>query len=412
MSTNRGWRSIAIDLTPLRGSRQFRLLWSGQALSFLGSTLTYVALPYQVFQLTDSSFAVGMLGLTTFLPLLAVALVGGALADAVDRRQLFLLAQIGEAAVAGLLALNALSPHPRLWALYVLSGAAGALTGLGRPSLDAMLPRLVPIEQVPAAGALIALYGTLGFVIGQLAAGVLIATIGLAATYFIDFCTFSASLLSLRAMDDLPPPDDADRPSFRGMVEGLRFARRNPVVLGTYLLDWDAMIFGFPRAVMPALATGRFAGGPATLGLLYAAPTAGAFVMSVTSGWAGRISRQGLAIVVAVVVWGSAIVGFGLTHSLAVALAMLAVAGGADMVSGVFRMTIWARVVPDRYRGRLAGVTLINVTSGEMLGDVEAGAVAAWRTPGFAVVSGGVACLAGVAVLVVALPAFVRYRAE
>jgi hypothetical protein len=296
--------------------------------------------------------------------------------------------------------------------LYVLSGAAGALTGLGRPSLDAMLPRLVPIEQVPAAGALIALYGTLGFVIGQLSAGVLIATVGLAATYAIDMATYSASLLTLRAMDGLPPPDDADRPSRRGIVEGLRFARHNPVVLGTYLLDWDAMIFGFPRAVMPALAAGRFGGGPATLGLLYAAPTAGAFVMSVTSGWAGRVTRQGLAIVVAVVVWGFAIVAFGLTHSLALALAMLAVAGGADMVSGVFRMTIWAQVVPDRYRGRLAGVTLINVTSGEMLGDVEAGAVAAWRSPGFSVVSGGVACLVGVVALVAALPAFVRYRAE
>jgi hypothetical protein len=172
------------------------------------------------------------------------------------------------------------------------------------------------------------------------------------------------------------------------------------------------MIFGFPRAVMPALALGRFGGGAATLGLLYAAPTAGAFLVSATSGWTGAVRRHGLAIAVAVGVWGLAIVAFGLSHSLVLAMLFLAVAGGADMVSGVFRMTIWAQVIPDRYRGRLAGVTLINVTSGEMIGDVESGAVAAWRGPGFSVVSGGVACLVGLGVLVVLLPEFVRYRAD
>jgi MFS family permease len=405
------WRSIAVDVTPLRTSRQFRLLWSGQAMSFLGSMLTYVALPYQVFRLTGSSLAVGMLGLSTFVPLLAVGLVGGALADTLDRRRLFFLAETGLAAVSVLLAVNAFLPQPQLWALYLLSGCSGALMGLGRPSLDAMLPRLVAPEQVAAASALTALYGSLGLVLGQLAGGVLVATVGLGATYAIDAATFAASLLTLRAMDAMPPDPDAGAVSLSSIREGLRYVRGNKVVLGTYLLDANAMVFGFPRAVMPALAAGRFGGGAATLGLLYAAPTAGAFVVSATSGWASAVRRHGLAIAIAVAVWGLSIIAFGLTHTLPLALVALAVAGGADMVSGVFRMTIWAQAVPDRYRGRLAGVTLINVTSGEMLGDVEGGAVGAWRGPGFSVVSGGVACLAGLAVCLALLPDFVRYRA-
>jgi MFS family permease len=405
-------RSLAIDVTPLRTSRQFRLLWSGQALSFLGSMLSYVAVPYQVFTITRSSLAVGLLGLSTFVPLLAVGLVGGALADRFDRRRLFFLAETGHAAVAVLLAVNAFLPHPQLWALYVLSATSGALLGFGRPSLDAMLPRLVEPEQVPAAATLTGLYGSLGLVLGQLAGGVLVATVGLGTTYAIDAATFAASLITLRRMDAMPPDPDASDVSWTSIRDGLRYARRNKVVLGTYLLDTNAMIFGFPRAVLPALATGRFGGGAATLGMLYAAPTAGAFLVTATSGWTGAVRRHGLAIAIAVGVWGASIVAFGLSRTLALALLCLAVAGGADMVSGVFRMTIWAQVVPDRYRGRLAGVTLINVTSGEMLGDLEGGAVAAWRGPGFSVVSGGVACLAGLAALVALLPEFVRYRAD
>jgi hypothetical protein len=241
---------------------------------------------------------------------------------------------------------------------------------------------------------------------------VLVATVGLGTTYAIDAATFAASLITLRRMDAMPPDPDASDVSWTSIRDGLRYARRNKVVLGTYLLDTNAMIFGFPRAVLPALATGRFGGGAATLGMLYAAPTAGAFLVTATSGWTGAVRRHGLAIAIAVGVWGASIVAFGLSRTLALALLCLAVAGGADMVSGVFRMTIWAQDVPDRYRGRLAGVTLINVTSGEMLGDLEGGAVAAWRGPGFSVVSGGVACLAGLAALVALLPEFVRYRAD
>jgi hypothetical protein len=275
-----------------------------------------------------------------------------------------------------------------------------------------MLPRIVEPEQITAASALTALYGSLGLVVGQLLGGVLVATIGLGWTYTIDAATFAASLLTLRAMDAMPPDPDASDVSLAAIRDGLRYAIHNQVILGTYLIDFNAMVFGFPRAVMPALATGRFGGGAATLGLLYAAPTAGAFVVSATSGWTGRVRRQGVAIALAVAVWGGSILLFGLTSALGLALLLLAIAGGADMVSGVFRMAIWAHVVPDRLRGRLAGVTLINVTSGEMLGDVASGAVAALRGPGFSVVFGGAACLVGLGVLVAALPGFVRYRAD
>jgi len=403
---------LAIDVTPLRTSRQFRLLWSGQALSFFGSMLTYVAVPYQVFLITESSFAVGMLGLATFLPLLAVGLLGGALADTMDRRRLFFLAETGQTTVSVLLAVNAFLPHPQLWVLYALSAISGALLGFGRPSFDAMLPRLVEPDQVTAAGALTALYGSLGLVVGQLVGGVLVATIGLGWTYLIDATTFAASLLTLRAMDAMTPDEDASDVSFAAIRDGLRYAVRNRVVLGTYLVDFNAMVFGFPRAVLPALATGRYGGGAATLGLLYAAPTAGAFFVSATSGWTAGVRRQGLAIGLAVAVWGASIFAFGLSESLAIGLVLLAVAGGADMVSGVFRMAIWATVVPDRLRGRLAGVTLINVTSGEMLGDVESGLVAAWQGPAFSVTFGGAACLAGLGALMALLPDFRRYRAD
>jgi MFS family permease len=408
-------RRHAIDLTPLR-TREFRLLWSGQAVSFVGSQITYIAVKFQIYDLTHSSLAVALMALCELVPLLVMSFVGGALADAVDRRKLFLRAEVALTFVSVFLLANALLDRPLLWPIYVLVAFAAGLDGLGRPSLWAMLPRLVPKEQLPAATALHGVYVNLGAVAGPAVGGLLIATLGVRGTYAIDVASFAVSLVTLRLMKATPPPDDADRPSLRSVVEGFRYARSQPVLMGTYLLDFNAMVFGMPSALFPELAATRFAGSgldKATVyGLLAGAPAAGALVGSLTSGWVGRGRRHGHAIVVSFVGWGVALTAFGLSDPLWLALPFLAIAGAGDFVSATFRSTIWNQTIPDKLRGRLAGIELANVASGPLLGDFEAGAVSRVAGPRFSIVSGGLACLAGAGLLSLLLPEFLRYRSE
>ena len=407
-------RMLAIDFSPLRTSREFRLLWSGQVVSFLGSQITYVALQFQVYELTRSSLAVGLMALCELVPLLTMAFVGGTLADAVDRRKLVLRVEALLALVPLGLFLNVTVGEPRIWPLYVLAAVAAGLDGLGRPSLWALLPRLVPKEQLPAATALHSLYVNLGAVAGPATGGFVVAGLGLRGTYALDVVTFLVSLCTLAAMKATPPPADAERPSLRSLAEGFRYARSRPVLMGTYLIDYNAMIFGMPTALFPALAFERFGHhgmAPATvLGLLHGAPYAGALLGTATSGWIRHIRRHGVAIVWSVCVWGVAITAFGFATSLWVALPLLAVAGAGDFVSATFRSTIWNQTIPDELRGRLAGIELANVASGPLLGNLEAGAVARLRGTQFSIVSGGIACLVGAAVLAWRMPEFVRYR--
>jgi hypothetical protein len=403
-------RRLAVDIRPLRTSRDFRLLWSGYAISFLGSQLSYVAVPFQVFRLTHSSLKVGLIGLAILVPLLITSFLGGALADAFDRRTLFAVSESAHTVIALGLVVNALLPHPHLWALYVLSGLTGAISGIGRPSYDSLIPRIVTIEEIPAASALLALIQSVGLILGPALAGILIAAIGLSSTYLVDALTFSASLGALALMRAAPPPEDAARPSMRSVLDGLRFLGTQPVIQGTYIVDFVAMLFGMPSALFPALAAGRFGGGPQVLGLLYAAPFAGTLLVTVTSGWTSHIRRQGRAVVFGALGWGLAITAFGLVHQLVPALFFLALAGAGDMISGLFRMNIWNTAIPDAYRGRLAGLELANVNSGPLLGDFEAGAIASWRGLGFAIVSGGLACIAGVLLTAALLPRFLSYE--
>jgi MFS family permease len=402
-------KRLAVDVRPLRTSRDFRLLWSGYAISFLGSQLSYVAVPYQVFRMTHSSWKVGLIGVSILVPLLITSFLGGALADAFDRRMLFAISEAALTLVALGFAINALLPHPHLWVLYVLSATTGAIDGIGRPSHSSLVPRIVTIEEIPAASALLALIQSVGLILGPALAGVLIATIGLTGTYLVDAVTFSASLAALALMRASPPPEDADRPSLRSVVDGLRFLRTQPVIQGTYIVDFVAMVFGMPSALFPALAAGRFGGRPQVLGLLYAAPFAGTLVVTATSGWTSHIRRQGRAVVAGALGWGIAITAFGFAHHLGLALFFLALAGGADMVSGLFRMNIWNTAIPDSLRGRLAGLELANVNSGPLLGDFEAGALASLRGVGFSIVSGGLACIAGVLLTAALLPRFLSY---
>jgi MFS family permease len=404
-------RRLLADLTPLRVSRDFRLLFAGNSVSYLGSQLTVVAIPYQVFTITDSSLAVGMIGLVTVVPLVALSLAGGAIADAMDRRRLMLITQLLSAATSAGLALNASSSSPQLWPIYVLAALSAGLAGVDMPARSATIPRLVGRELYPSAAALGQIQFQVGQVVGPALAGVIISQVSLAAAYWIDVASFAAAVLAILMIAPQPPEGGGTRASLASIKEGIRYVKGRRLLVGTFLIDIDAMVFGMPRALFPALGTGFFGGGPLTVGLLYAAPAAGALIGALLTGWVGSVRRQGRAVIIAVIVWGAAIAAFGLVPWLPLGLFMLALAGAADVVSAVFRNTILQLSVPDGLRGRLSSVHIAVVTGGPQLGDAEAGAVAAVTSPRFSVVSGGLACILGVAALVRWVPELARYDA-
>jgi MFS family permease len=345
------------------------------------------------------------------VPLLVVPLIGGAIADALDRRRVMLLSELALAAVAGLLLANSLLPHPRVWALFVLEGIGTAAWSFARPAMTALTPRLVRDDQLAAAIALESIYGNFALVAGPALAGVLISAIGLPAAYGIDFLTYGASLAAVWLLPRIEPLGEVDRPGLRSILDGLRFVRRKPALLGILAVDTNAMIFGMPSALFPAYGD-HFGGGARTVGYLYAAPYVGALTASLLSGGIGRVRRQGLGVCVAAALWGVAIACFGLSGDLWVALAFLAVAGSADFVSAVLRSTILMQATPDALRGRMAGIELAQVASAPSLGNLEAGVVASLTSLRFSVVSGGIACVVGTLALAAALPAFLRYDAR
>ncbi len=412
--SKRKWLSaFAIDLSPLKTSRDFRLLFLGQFVSAFGSSISYVVLPWQMYQLTKSNFAVGMLGVAEFVPMLVMAFVGGALADFIDRRRLIVVAELGLTVCCGLLVLNALLPQPRAWVLFVVAALFAALNGVHRPALESLTPRLVAPEQIPAVASLSMFRGSFSYIVGPALAGLIAAGFGAAVAFTIDAATFVISILALLLIRSVPMPaklDDDERPSLHSVVEGLKYARSRQELLGTYLIDINAMFFGMPIALFPAIAE-SFGGASAnpSVGLFYAMPAAGALVVSLTSGWTSKIHRHGLAVTIAAAIWGAAIVVFGLVSNLWLALFFLALAGAADAVSGVFRMTIWNQTIPDHIRGRMAGIEMISYLTGPYLGNAEAGLVAARFGLGFSVVSGGVMCVLGSGVLAALLPKFISY---
>ncbi len=402
-------RGLLLDLTPLRG-REFRLLFIGQMVSFFGSMITFVALPFQMYELTGSSLAVGALGVCEFIPIVTVALVSGALADAVDRRTLVRVSELGSAVVVGALLANSLLGDPQTWVLFVCATLLAGFYALLRPPLDALVPRIVPREELKAAMALEWLRSDVGMIAGPALGGVLIAAFDVPVTYGIDVATFLVSLGFLSLMRASPPPPGADAPSLHSIAEGLRFARSRPELLGTYLVDINAMFFGMPQALFPAIAASY--GGAEVLGLMLAAPAVGSLLVALFSGWTKRVHRHGRAVALAACGWGVAIIGFGFADVLWLALACLALAGGMDAISGLFRSVIWNETIPDRLRGRLAGVEMISYTSGPTLGNFEAGALASVVGVRASVVSGGVMCVVGTGVILAFLPAFWRYDAR
>jgi len=404
------WRRLHVDTRPLR-RRDFRNLWLGQMISTIGAEIAVIAVPYQVYTRTGSTALVGLLGLASLVPLLFVPLVGGAFADALDRRTVVLVTETGLAAVAVLFLVNALLPTPQVWALFVLQGLAVAVYSFGRPALASLAPRLVPDEELAAANSLSSVYGSLSSVAGPAVGGVVIATAGVPWTFGVDAATYAASLLVIWWLPKLPPLEDVDRPSFRSIVDGFRFLKGRQALIGIFAIDTNAMVFGMPSALFPAIALHRLHGTASTVGYLYAAPYAGALVCSLLSGWTSHFRRQGLGVTVMACLWGAAIAGFGLTTALVPALALLAVAGGADFYSAVLRGTMLLRSTPDHLRGRMLGIEFTQVASAPNLGDLEAGVLASLTSLRFSIVSGGLACIAGCVVTALALPKFLNYDA-
>jgi MFS family permease len=397
-----------MKLAPFR-HRDFRFLFTAQFVSFFGTMITYVALPYQMYRLTGSSLAVGLLGVAELVPLLVTAFVGGALADAVDRRRLAIATEIGLAAGSGSLAILA-ATGTRPWMLYAVAAAMSAFTGLQRPSMDSLLPRLVEKEDLPAAAGLAVFRGGLVMIAGPALGGVLLATAGLPVAYAVDVATYVVSVVCLSMIRPVPPPEGAERPSLAAVREGFRYARSRQELIGTYVVDFVAMVFGMPLALFPAMSDRL--GGARVLGLLYAAPAVGALLASLLSRWTSRVHRHGLGVLWAAGIWGLAIVAFGLARAVPVSLAFLALAGGADATSGVFRMTMWNETIPDSLRGRLAAIEMVSYMSGPLLGHAEAGAAAALFGVTGSVVSGGALCIVGVIACGMLLPRFVRYDAR
>ena len=396
--------TLFADVSPLRHSRNFRRLWVGQTISAMGSQLTLVALAYQTFHLTHSTFMVGLLGFVGLVPLLAGSLWGGTLADAWDRKRVLTLTQFAMAIAVGGLAVNAALDHPEVWVLFVCAAASAGFQGMDWPARRAALPVLVSAEDVTAAVTLQTTTMALSMVVGPAVGGILIARLGLSTVYLIDVATYAVSLTVVLLLPRLVPSGGGTPMGFRSMAEGFRHLKGERLLSATYLIDLNAMIFGMPRAVFPALAVHLYGGGAGVVGLLYAAPGAGALVGSLVTGWTARIRHQGRAIAACVVVWGGTIAIFGVVRILWVGLALLAVAGAADVISAVFRQNVQQRAVPDHLQGRLSGTFFAVVAGGPRLGDLETGVAAAIGGPEFAVWSGGLACVVGVGILLWRVP--------
>ncbi len=396
--------SLLADITPLRTSANFRRLWFGLAVSGIGSQLTIVALAYQAYVMTHSTLVVGLIGLVELIPSLVGGIGGGAVIDAFDRRSVLILAQVMLALASGALAVNAFLPQPKLWVLFVAAAAAAGFQGLDFPTRLAIMPMILPPEQLTSAYALQSLISSAAVVVGPALAGLIIALAGTGAAYCIDVGSYVAVMIAAALLPALPITGGGTPTSFRSVLEGLHFLRRERLLLATVYLDLVAMTFGMPKAVFPALGIGLYNGGAATVGLLYAAPGAGALIGSIFSGWAGRTHAQTRALVVCMLVWGGAITAFGLIPVLWIGLGLLALAGAADVFGTVFRVAILQHQTPEHLQGRLGGTFFAAAVAGNRMGDVESGVASTIGGAQFAVWSGGLICIAGTLLTVWRVP--------
>jgi MFS family permease len=404
-------RSVAIDISPLRDHPDFRRLWFATTFSSTGAHITGVAIAFQIYELTGSPLAVGLIGLVELIPLFTLSFVGGALADSMDRRKLLMITESVGVACAGGLALNSVLSEPQVWLIYVITAAYASVYALGSPAQRSATPLLVPQESITAAAAVNSMYHNFSAIIGPSIGGVLIAVIGLEGAYAVDVASFLLAIAFIARVKPMARSGDSERLQLRTIFDGIRFLKGRAVLQGSFIVDLNAMIFGMPEALFPAFAD-ALGGGPGVLGLMYAAPSAGALIASLTSGWTSKIRRQGVVVYLAVIGWGASLAIFGLSKTLWLSLVMLAFAGAADMISGIFRTAILQTAAPPEMLGRLHGLELAVVASGPSLGNLEAGALASFSSVRFSTVFGGFACIVGVGVMSMLLPQFARYDAS
>lgn len=398
-----------IDLGPLKRNRDYRLLYFGQYVSFFGTMVTHVALPYQVYQLTQSSTWVGMIGIVQLAPILFTSFYGGALADSMDRKKLLLFSEVWLAAGALVLLFNAASATPSLAILFLAAAWMSALNGIHRPAYQSLLQNIVPKHEMLTVSSLNSIAGTIGMIGGPALGGVILARFGLVFTYAADLVSFVFCILMVRTMERTSVPDRGDGPNWQKIKEGWKYAMSRQDLIGTYLVDIIAMAFAMPMALFPALS--EKLGGAHALGALYAAPSIGAFFAALISNPLKKRVRQGAWIICASALWGAFIVAFGFTRSLIPGVICLALAGAADMVSGIFRSTIWNQTIPSHLRGRLAGIEMLSYLSGPHLGNFVAGVVAGWVGTHSAVILGGFLCVISMLVCILLFPRFWAYRA-
>jgi MFS family permease len=398
---------LLVDISPLRTNREFRFLYSGQMISLLGSNLTVVAVPFQVYSQTHSSLWVGLASLIQLPFLITGALWGGAMGDRVDKRVLMLISAVALGLTSAGMAINAHVHDHHLVVLLLLAALSAGFAGFSGPLRTAAIPKLVAPEQLVAAYSLNQVAMNSAVVIGPAVAGVLIAGVGLYSCYAIDAITFGVLTILTFPLSAMPAAaEHAGTAMFRAIGDGFRYLRSHAVVQAVYLVDLNAMVFGLPRALFPAIALTVYHGGPKTLGLLAAAPGAGALLMAVTTGWIARVRRQGRLVALVVVAWGASMALFGLVHVVYVGLVCLGIAGAMDVISTVLRNTILQNVITDEFRSRISSIQMAVVTGGPRLGDVESGVVANFTSTEFSIVSGGIACIVGVLVLMRWRPTF------
>ncbi len=397
---------MLLDLSPLRISRDYRLLFFGQMVSFFGSMMTFIVVPWQMYQLTQSSAMVGYISLAEFVPMVALAFVGGALADFLDKRKMLRFTEVGQTFVTAILLANSFLPEPRIWVLFVAVALHAGLAALQRPAFESFIQKVIPAEMMAAVMALNSIRFSIGMIIGPAIAGVIATQLSPSVAYSIDLVTFSASLIAVFMLQFVPPPENAEKPSFQSIKRAWKYAFSRQELVGTYFIDIAAMFFAFPQALYPALAVIY---GDKYVGFFPAAIAFGALAAGLTSGWTSRIQRHGLFVTIAAVLWGVAILFFGLVESLVPALILLAVAGFFDMISGIFRGAIWNQTIPNYLRGRLASIEMMSYLTGPMLGSAKMGIVAERFGVRVALVSGGALCIVSVLGAAVLLPKFASY---
>ncbi|HZC70818.1 MAG TPA: MFS transporter [Jatrophihabitans sp.] len=401
---------LVVDITPLRESPAYRRLWLGSLLSAVGSQLTTFAVALQVYLLTHSSVAVGGVGLVSAVPAITCGLFAGSLVDAHDRRRIVLCASSLSLLVSVGLAAQAFAEVRSVWLLYVFVAVQSLVSSVNAPARRTFLPRLLPAEQIPAGAALTMLSMHVSLVLGPSLAGVLTAAGGLKFCYLVDAISFLAAMYGVYRLPPMRPDGAGTRPGARAVLDGLRFLGRSKVLTGALVSDLNATVLAMPIALFPAINAARFAGSPRTLGLMTTAIAVGGVLGSGLSGPIGRVQRQGVGMLVAGAVWGAALAGFGVVDGLAATLALLAVAGAADVSSVVLRSTVIQLATPDAYRGRINAAEFVVGAACPELGNFRAGAVASLTSPGVSAVAGGLGCVAGAAVIALSMPAFVRYR--